>query len=367
MGITKRPRPTCAAGERLCTGPLGRAVAALLLAVALLATVACGATQADPAAQPQSRDGVYRLLVRAVDAPGTRTEWIDVESGAWRIEEGEETAIFTGDSYVTMSALDGVAVRTGSSAYLGSLADRAVSRPALASYLADAAKDAGVEVSATTSGKTELQFRAGAIPLKATIAERITAAEAAKRDLFTVPANPRTMATEVPVGVAASIPVRAYWFGPSVDGRDAVTAVEHFTPLTDELLSSPGWGRRDGAIVHETFYELPSAEGKSSALPGQSAPDGEIMVVSQPLRAPVAQAAIDAYNGTNGDLEYEPWPRQTVTLANGEQAVLIPDRGEGTGRVRAFFAVITATTLVNVVAPVATEDMAALAQQLRPL
>jgi hypothetical protein len=292
---------------------------------------------------------------------------VDPQTGRWRIEQEGETIIFTGDSYVTVSESDGVAVRTGSPAYLGYLVERAISRRPLHSYVAGRAPRNGVEVTTMEGGKARLEFQSGHGVVAATIEETVSPAEAERRGLFSIPAPVRSTAREVPVGITASLPVRAYWLGPAVQGRSAVFATEHFTPLTDELLRSPGWSERDEAIVHSTFYELPSARGRSSALPNQEGPEGEIQVVSQPIAAVVAQVAVRAYNGRNGDFEYKPWRRETVQLANGEQAVLIPDRADGVGRVRTGFAVLTETTLINVVGQIAVADMAALARQLRPL
>jgi hypothetical protein len=346
---------------------LGRILMGSSVLVALLTGLGCGTAQGGPAAELQALGDVYRLHVRAVEGPGARTEWIDLNSGQWRIEQGEETIIFTGDSYVTVSEADGVNVRTGSNAYLGPLADRIISRRPLQSYFAGHAKEDGVTIATSADGKPQLRFRTGESSVRATIEAGLSRDQAERMALFVIPPNVRTTAREVPIGAPPTIPVRAYWFGPALEGRSAVIATEHYTPLTKELLSSPGWTRRDEAVIHSTFYELAPAGGKSSALPDQDSPDGEIRVVSQPLSAQVAQVAIEAYNGRNGDLEYDPWPREKVVLADGEEAIVIADRADGSGPTFPGFAVITETTLVNVIAPVRSKDMAALARLLRPL
>lgn len=70
------------------------------------------------------------------------------------------------------------------------------------------------------------------------------------------------------------------------------------------------------------------------------------------LDLPLSQATIAAFNGTNGDLRYGPWPRESVTLKNGEVATVVPNFGEGAERtaegedVFRQFAVITDETLV---------------------
>ena len=345
---------------------LSRAATGPCVATLTFVLLGCGQTkEVSPAAPPA--DAVYRLSLHTVDGPGKRTEWVDPQTGRWRIEQEGQTIIFTGDSYVTVSESDGVAVRTGRRAYLGYLVERAISRRPLRSYIAGRAQVDGVDVKAPADGKARLEFQSGHSVVAATIEETVSPADAERRGLFSIPAPVRSTAREVQVGMTASLPVRAYWLGPAVQGRTAVFATEHFTPLTEALLGSPGWSERDEAIVHSTFYELPSARGKSSALPGQEGPEGEIRVVSQPIAAVVSQVAIQAYNGRNGDFEYKPWPRETVQLANGEQAVVIPDRADGIGRLRTGFAVITETTLINVVGPIAVADIVAVARQLRPL
>jgi hypothetical protein len=356
---TKRPRRTL----------VRRSGCGILTAAVVLGLVACGAEQegSKSARAAASGGSVFRMQVRALNGPGLRVEWIDVGSGEWRIEQEGETIIYSSDSISTDSGADGIDVRTGSRAYLGPLVDRTVSQDALESYLAGTTDAAAVKVARADGGGTKLLFERGDIDVSATIEARMTRAQADARRVFMLSGHVRTIAREIPAGVRPTIPVRAYWLGPTVGGREAVTATEHYTPLTEEMLASPGWGPTDEAIVHSTFYELPAADGKSSALPDQAPPEGEIRVVSQPVEAVIAQRAIDAYNGRNGDLEYEPWPRQRVTLANGEVAVVIPDRGEGIGKTRASFAVITPTTLINVVAPVGIDEIVPLAAQLRPL
>lgn len=368
MAIIRWPRPQLNRNRLLLKAQLRRVATGAYLIGLALALGACGETASVSGAEAPRSDVVYRLLLRAVDGPGGRTEWVDPQSGRWRIEEDGETIIYTGDSYITVSKSDGVAVRTGSPAYLGYLVERAMSTRPLLSYVSGRPEESGVDVKASADGKTQLHFSLGEKALVvATVEKTISPAAAESLGLFTVSTPARTIAREVRVGVPATIPVRAYWFGPSLGRRAAVFATEHFTPLTDDLLKSPGWSERDEAIVYSTFYELPSAEGKNSALPDQDPPPGELRVVSQPVTAAVAQVAIQAYNGRNGDLEYAPWPRKKVTLANGEQAVVIADRADSLGRIRAGFAVITETTLVNVVGRVSVEEISALAEQLRPL
>lgn len=61
--------------------------------------------------------------------------------------------------------------------------------------------------------------------------------------------------------------------------------------MTPEL-KPEGWNGRDEAIDCIVFYELDSAGGASSALPGQEEPDREIEVTSQPIDLAAAQGRL---------------------------------------------------------------------------
>jgi hypothetical protein len=346
-----------------------RSFALPLLVFAALAA-GCGQTE-EPDSTSPAQGSVAAVQVEV--SPGSQpiepawVEWISPAGSEWRVELGDETVIFTGTSYIRTSQGEGTYVRTGSPEFLGYLTDMAVSERAVRSYLNGTAAQEGVEVATTSSGQTELRFKHNGRPAVARIERLLSPQDVQAEQLFAEPAQVRTRATEMSAAEPSSLPLRAYWFGPTVADRVAVTAVDHHTPLTPELLATPGWGPSDEAIVHMVFYEKPSAKGRSSALPGQMPPAGEFQVVSEPVDSEAARSDIEAFNGRNGDLEYPPWPRETVTLASGEEAVVIPDLGEGSGPVRAGFAVITPTTLVYVHGSVRLADIPALAAQLRPL
>jgi hypothetical protein len=346
-----------------------RSFALLCLTSASLAA-GCGQTD-DPASSTPAQGSAAAVQVRVAPAgepiePGW-LEWVSPAGGQWRVELGDETVIFNGTSYIRTAEGEGTYVRTGSPEFLGYLRDMAASERAVRSYLRGTAAQEGVQVATTPSGQTELRFTHRGRAAVARIERFLSSQEVEAEQVFAEPAQVRTRATEMPAAEPSRLPVRAYWFGPTVADRAAVTAVDHHTPVTPELLATPGWGPTDEAIVHMIFYEKPSAKGRSSALPGEMAPAGEFQVVSEPVDSEAAKSDIQAFNGRNGDLEYPPWPREKVTLANGEEALVIPDMGEGTGPVRAGFAVITPTTLVYVHGSVRLVDIPALAAQLRPL
>jgi hypothetical protein len=224
------------------------------------------------------------------------------------------------------------------------------------------------QTDAVPPGTMVLKFETDAgVEIGATVKSVISPAEADERGLFDVPTDlVVTSAIEAPVGKLTSLPVSRYWFGETFGDHSAITAVGHETVLTDALRAQ-GWSERDATENYIVFYELASAKGRSSALPGQDEPSGEIQVSSQPIRLPAAQGAIDAANGHNGDLEYEPWPRETVRLLDGEEVVVVPDAGEGIGPIRAGFLMITKETLVTVTGRFKVEEIPASAAQLRPL
>lgn len=319
-------------------------------------------------ASGRAEGDVYRLVVVATQPGGTQqwTEWVAPDSGRWRLEEGGKTYIYTGPSYAIIDRRQGAHVRTGSAPFLGSLPNRAATREPLRAYLAGSSD--GVEVKETIDGNQELRFRRSTTPIVATIAEKLSNAEAVQRKLFVIPAEEVTSsATERPVGARPRLAVRSYWLGPAFSGRRAITAVEHYAgPRASRggTRDAPG----ESFSYHVTFYELPSAQGKTSASPGQRAPSGELQVLSQALTSTAAQRTLRVYNGSNGNLRTAPWPRASVTLRlGGEKVTVIPDRTESTGKLRAGFAVLTRTTLVTVVGKFRLNAIPAAASQLRAM
>lgn len=326
--------------------------------VACLLTATAGAADGD----------VYKLIVKASAGQTTAqwVEWVAPDTGRWRIEEADRTYLFTGTSYTVLDRRQGAHVRTGSALFLGTLVDRAVSRDALRNFLAG--NLTGLEVKELPDDKTELGFQRGSTRIIATIDEKVPAAAAEERKLFVVPADQITSSsTERPVGVRPGLSIKAYWLGARALGRSAVTAIDYFAGPARDRNGSRASQTNGPVSSHVTFYELPAAAGKSSALPGSRAPAGEVQVLSQPIGSWTAQRAIRAYNGINGTLRYKRWPRTSVTLANAEKVTVIPDRGESTGKTRNGFAVITRTTLVNVTGNFKLNSIPAAARLLRPI
>ncbi len=337
---------------------------------ALLILVAAALGSAGAAGSTDAEGDVYRLTVTATIGPATEgwIEWLAPGSGRYRIEQSNRTYVFTGSSYAILDKRQGAHVRTGSAAFLGSFSERAAARDALRGFLAG--NLAGVEVKEHPDGRKELHFRRGETKIVAIIEEKLSALEAQERKIFVIPSDEVTSsATERRVGSRPARPIRVYWFGPAVAGRVAVTAIENFAgPASGRGNTRPA--QPDATVTsHTTFYERPAAKGKSSALPGQRPPAGEIQVLSQPVGSWTAQRAIKAYNGINGDLRYKPWPRTSVRLSNGEKVTVVPDRGESTGKVRSGFAVITRTTLVTVTGSgsFALNSIPGTARLLRPI
>jgi hypothetical protein len=177
----------------------------------------------------------------------------------------------------------------------------------------------------------------------------ISAAEAAQRGLFAISVQePGTsFSRELSPGEPTTLPLKAFWFGPTLADRKAFTAIDH--------------GGED--TVHITFYGHPEeiAAGKTQACPSRDLPRREVRVGSQPLDHARAQKNLRAFNGRNGDLVATPVARTKVRLADGEEATLFPTVGEGDS-----FAVATATTLITV-SGVSGADAIRFAPLLRPL
>lgn len=306
---------------------------------------------------------MYKLSVSVAGGRERATEWV-TWSGFWRSEQPDggirmytktsRSAIH--HSYATFYPNTGFSVRTGSAAFLGSAVDGSLTLAAVKSYAAGNATRDKVEVTTTPEGKTQLRFTVRSLPVVATIEERTGLIDPTESAIFRIPEQQVTsVTTERFPGERPAGGVRPYWFGMKLAQRRVVTAIEH------------AQRRPIKQLVYVALYELPSAGGRSSALPGQSAPEGELQVSSQPVKSTLAQRAIKAFNGRNGDFRYKPWPRTTVRLRSGERVTVVPSRSEASGPVRDGFSVITKSTLVGVSGSVQLKEIPVLARKLMRL
>jgi hypothetical protein len=332
-------------------------VAVLLSAILFPLVLASAFAQGDglrrASAPPSasSKTVVYRAAVvyRQHGRVYRRLEWVSPSTGEWKIREGKRTILHRPGLYVSMSPSLGTYVRTGSPTFLGHLQESALSLRPIKAY--------GVYSRNARSGITKrgslYTFMRGHAQVSVRVLGHRTLSDTQARQLF----EPRLplvtrRAAEVAPGAKPTLPVRAYWLGPAAYGRVAQTSVQYTrvrTPLEKRIGANSG--RRE-ARAYITFYEVPEAGETSSAVPSQTPPAEEIQIVNQPISLPLSQATIAAFNGTNGDLRYEPWPRETIMLKDGETATVVPNIGEGTEGtaegedVFRQFAVITGETLV---------------------
>lgn len=323
---------------------------------------------------PAKVGAVYKLSVRAVvdGRVSENTEWVAPSSGAWRLEAGEFVYVHFGPFYFVRDTIEGLAyLRSGSPSFLGSLRKMSLGAEPLRAYISGRKLNipgARLRVGRSARGKTELHVtRSGREVVRVRIEQRVTQAEAQRLKLFEITSDSlKNTEREVGPGQAPTLPVQAYWFGPQVDGASAVTSMERRKELLPKERAQ-GLPAHSEVTAYITLYVPPSAGGKSSAIPGQIGPEGEVKVVSQPVDSAHAQRAIEALNGKNGELSYPPFKRFDVTLANGEQAVVIPDQFEGTRAVRTGFYVITDTTFVYVSGSFSEQGISQLASALRPV
>jgi len=306
---------------------------------------------------------VYKLSVTVADGREHATEWV-TWSELWRRERPDGgVQVYTKSSlsaihhsYASFYPNTGYAVRTGSAAFLGSAPHGSLTLAAVRSYTGGTAARDGVEVTTSPDGKTQLRFTVRGLAIVATIEERAGVADATASAIFAIPKEQvSSVTTERFPGERPAGDVRPYWFGMRLAQRRVVTAIEHSR------------ARSPRELVYIALYELPSARGKSSALPGQRPPAGELQVSSQPVRSTLAQRTIRAFNGNNGGLRYKPWPRTKVRLRSGERVTVVPSRSERIGPVRDGFSVITNSTLVAVSGSVLLEDIPVLARKLTRL
>ena len=328
------------------------------------AAVASAALVGVAAVSATDRSGVYKLAVGPAGGGHSHVEWIAPETGAWRMDAGGRTKIFTGSTYAVTDAL-GTYVRTGSPSFLRGLANLPVADDALRAYLGGEAAQRGVRVARRDDGRIELRFSANGRQLVATI-EGTGSADA----LFSVPAaanGARTEAREIRPRDPLTIDVRPYWFGQTIGDRSAVTAVQHETVVPKSFVETGAFSEADNVAIYIVFYELASAVGEGSAIPGRDAPAGELQVVSQAITSAGARQDLAAFDGNSFDLKTKVWPRMGVTLAGGERATVFTEPAEGTGEIVNRFAVATPTTLVNVSGAIRRDDVPALAAALQPV
>lgn len=304
----------------------------LLVSIAVLALL--GAGSATSAERRVHKELLYKLEVNAVSSAGVQrsTEWVGAFSGFWRIEEGDDVHLYTagpgGDrTYAAYRPGAGFSVRTGSERFLGSLADRSLTRAAVRAYAEGKASANGIEVRETPEGRTELRFRTRGYDVVATIVERAGLPGASSLDLFTIPESEVWSLDEERVPGGSPSDGRAYWFGMKLGSRKLVTVVEHVQK------------RPTKKAEFRLFYELGAARGRSSAFFGETAPPGEVVVLNEPRSAGAMRA--------------------NVTLASGIKAQ-VSRRGSG-------FQVLTRRTAVTVTGPFGNARLAQLARRLKPL
>jgi hypothetical protein len=288
---------------------------------------------------------VYRVAVRIADVPPEfraqrsfleqrrHVEWVDPASGRWRIESRgpvepgsreieDATFIFTGSACVDLVEY-GPSIREGSRRFLGPCVEDSVAFEPLQRYVR-AGREPPVRVETKRAGYEFLLA----------VEETITPAEAESRRLFEVPETHfLNLSRELQPGERPTLPIRAYWLGPRIGARRALTTVEH---------------RLGGEMGYTAFYVPASAGDSSHAYPGlDEYPAGEVQVTSSPLTDPIARKERARLQGEHA---------AEIALANGERARLLPG-----------FRVRTKTTLVSLSGPIPKKRIRALAVQLRPL
>jgi hypothetical protein len=315
--------------------PMGLRCARLIPLLLLGIAIGCSGESGPPPA----KNLVYKVSVVALDGQAVdgRIEWVAPATGQWRAEQegtaGEKSVLIYSPPRWTN---EGNYVAVGSPDFIAGYADGSIALEPLRKHLASGGKESGM-VRATLDGH-EVEF---------VIEEHITQAEARRRGLFKISlANTTTVVRELPVGAKPALPIKPYWFGPKVDEAEALIATE---------TRSHGPSYR-----YDLFYELPAAGGKSSALPNEVPPPGEIQVLSSPVRRAGTSPTVK---------QYMLGKHAPIVLANGERATFFPFPAAGSSE--AGFAVLTKTTLVHVVGPAVTplveEERADLAAGLRPL
>jgi hypothetical protein len=324
---------------------------------------------------------VYKVSVTVSKLPPTlepqdpglsdfeQVEWVWPSAGAFRIER--EAPAEPGSSEIAREATvcawsacmrlasyrDRPSVRIGSLEFIRQWREASF---ALEPLRRQVSRDGAAEE------PTELVARRGGVEFRLVIEGQISPAEAERRNLFDIPAGPDVdLDRELEVGERPTLPVKAYWFGPTLEHRQAVAAREH------RLWGSPPGLYRPGRpsvteTAHVTFYVPPSEREKSNAVPGlDEYAEDEVQVFSQPLSEPIVERTLKSYDGLRlTGATHRRVPRVRITLANGETATLFFTGNEETKG----FSVLTEMTLVSVHGfRFNSKDAVALGRQLRPL
>jgi hypothetical protein len=348
--------------------------AAIGAAAVLAAACAVFLPQALAGKRATYSERVYELSYRA-KGDASMTVYVSLKTGAWRQELGSETRISGAGSYEIINHdIGNVYRRVGSPKFMGFLQAAPTSAATLRAYQASGQRasfpltERGRKLSLQVRGD-ELQATtdAGRTAFTMTIVGKVSDQDAREMRLFTQ-VRPTVADVELPVGKAASLPVRGYWFGPTVSGKVAAAAAQHMRRRTATEIAG-GMNARGDSTTQVTVYELPGTTA-TSVEPGIAAqPDGEWQISSEPIASAHARLLIRAMNGHNGDATYPAWPRTTVELANGERATVVADRFEANGGsgLTTGFSVLTESTLVHLNGSVPADAVASLAAQLRPL
>jgi hypothetical protein len=311
---------------------------ALLVLLVVLVAAGCGAS--DVGQDPE--EYVYRVRFHIEADPSCPEascvtvkflEWVAPSRGWWRTEWEDATGFSTTEIYakdmVVTDHNDGLpSVRIGSPAFLGYLTDQPIAHEDL-------------QASETWTVGDTIESESHGKPFSATIEERITLEEAERRGLFAIPNGPFDVHRELAPGERPTLAVRPYWFGPTIAGREAVSATEaRFTDNGGQIL------------LHTTYYERPSAAGPVGAQAGKTPPPGAIQVRSQPTENWFTKTNLQSLARED---------RMPVILANGERADVICCNPEGGATV------VTRTTLLSVWGVWDGEEALRLAHELRPL
>jgi hypothetical protein len=298
-----------------------------------------------------------------------QVEWVWPSAGTFRLERDvpaepgsseidREVTVCSRSACMRLASYDDrPSVRIGSPEFIRQWREESL---ALEPLRREVARDGEVE------RPTELIAKRGGVEFRLVVEGQISSAEAERRKLFDLPAGPAVnVDRELDVGERPTLPVKAYWFGPTLEHREAVAEREY------RLWGAPPGLHRPGSpsvpeTAHVTFYVPPSERAKSNAIPGlEEYAEDEVQVVSQPLGEPIVEWTLKTYDGRAGTgARYRRVPRVRITLSNGESATLyFTDEQETKG-----FSILTKTTLVSVHGfRFDPKDAAALARQLRPL
>jgi len=292
----------------------------------------------------------------------------DQRTGAWQTARDGRTAAFDGSNTSSLINEAGYGyVRVGTTPFLGSAADLPYGIRAWIGVEAGQERMGAVDLRGQYHNgelvRVEATLSATGQPLFAASIDEARTADAATFTLLPPEDSPVVQRDEeVPVGRPAATGIGAFWFGPRLDGRDALTSVTvNRRGAAEVIKSDPGFD----VDAHTVFYAT-GDQVSAYPVPSDTSPQAidEVQVHSQPVSSVHARQFLAELDGENESSPHKPWRRVHARTADGSTALVVEHLWEGPGTGLTF---VVDDTIVSVNGSYSLEDAQRLAALLQRL